>query len=39
MTPKRWRVLLVDDDTATRIGLTELLTDAGYDTRAVATFE
>jgi DNA-binding response OmpR family regulator len=39
MTSKRWRVLLVDDDTATRIGLTELLTDAGYDTRAVATFE
>jgi PleD family two-component response regulator len=33
------RILLVDDDHATRIGLAELLTDAGYETRAVATFE
>ena len=39
MTSKPSRILLVDDDPATRIGLAELLTDAGYETRAVATFE
>ena len=39
MTPKPSRILLVDDDAATRNGLLELLTNAGYDTRAVATFE
>jgi DNA-binding response OmpR family regulator len=39
MTPKPSKVLLVDDDTATRLGLAELLADAGYETRAVATFE
>jgi DNA-binding response OmpR family regulator len=39
MTPKPSRILLVDDVPATRIGLAELLAEAGYDTRAVATFE
>ena len=39
MTPKPSRILLVDDDTATRVGLAELLTNAGYDVRAVPTFE
>jgi len=39
MTSKPSRILLVDDDPATRIGLAELLTDAGYETRALATFE
>jgi DNA-binding response OmpR family regulator len=39
MTSKPSRILLVDDDPATRLGLAELLTDAGYQTRAVATFE
>jgi DNA-binding response OmpR family regulator len=39
VTSKPSRILLVDDDPATRIGLAELLTDAGYETRAVATFE
>ena len=39
MTSKPSRILLVDDDSATRVGLAELLTDAGYETRAVATFE
>src|SRR6476661_7576275 len=33
------RVLIVEDDPATRSGLTELLANAGYETRAVATFE
>ena len=33
------RILIVDDDPATRIGLAELLTEAGYETRAIATFE
>ena len=39
MTSKHSNVLLVDDDTSTRLGLAELLTDAGYNTRAVGTFE
>lgn len=39
MKPKASRVLVVDDDTATRVGLAELLTAAGYDTMAVASFE
>ncbi len=39
MSPKPSRILLVDDDPATRNGLAELLTGAGYNTRAVATFE
>ena len=39
MIPKPSSILLVDDDTATRVGLAELLTDAGYETHAVATFE
>jgi DNA-binding response OmpR family regulator len=33
------KVLVVDDDDATRDGLAELLTAAGYLTRAVGTFE
>jgi DNA-binding response OmpR family regulator len=33
------RVLIVDDDRATRQGLAELLESAGYDTVAVGTFE
>ena len=39
MTPKPSRILLVDDDTATRLGLAELLADAAYEVRALATFE
>jgi len=39
MTSKPSRILLVDDDPATRNGLAELLTGAGYQIRAVATFE
>jgi CheY-like chemotaxis protein len=39
MNPKPSKVLLVDDDTATRVGLAELLAEAGYATVAVATFE
>jgi len=39
MTARPAKILLVDDDTATRAGLLELLTGAGYETRAVATFE
>jgi DNA-binding response OmpR family regulator len=39
MTPKAARILLVDDDTATRVGLAELLANAGYEAHAVATFE
>jgi DNA-binding response OmpR family regulator len=39
MTPKPSRILLVDDDPAARNGLAELLTGAGYQTRAVSTFE
>jgi DNA-binding response OmpR family regulator len=33
------RVLVVDDDAATRVGLAELLTGAGYETCGAATFE
>ncbi len=33
------KVLIVDDDRATRYGLSELLEGAGYDTVAVGTFE
>ena len=33
------KVLIVDDDAATRSGVAELLREAGYDTRAVGTFE
>jgi CheY-like chemotaxis protein len=33
------KVLIVDDDRATRYGLAELLEGAGYDTVAVGTFE
>jgi DNA-binding response OmpR family regulator len=33
------KVLIVDDDTATRQGLAELLTEAGYNANAVGTFE
>jgi len=33
------RVLIVEDDPATRNGLTELVANAGYETRALATFE
>ena len=32
-------LLIVEDDASTRVGLAELLTAAGYETRAVATFE
>ena len=32
------RVLIVDDDYATRTGLAELLDEAGYETRAVGSF-
>lgn len=39
MTARPAKILLVDDDAATRAGLLELLTGAGYDTRAVSTFE
>jgi DNA-binding response OmpR family regulator len=39
MTSKPSRILVVDDDRATRNGLAELLTGAGYQIRAVATFE
>jgi DNA-binding response OmpR family regulator len=39
MEPRPSRVLIVDDDAATRVGLAELLTAAGYEARAVATFE
>ena len=39
MNLKPSRVLIVDDDAATRVGLAELLTAAGYDTRAAASFE
>jgi CheY-like chemotaxis protein len=39
MDPHPSRVLLVDDDTATRLGLEELLSGVGYDVEAVATFE
>ena len=34
----RPRVLVVDDDSATRRGLSELLTDAGYESTAVESF-
>ena len=34
----RPRVLVVDDDSATRRGLSELLTDAGYESMAVESF-
>mgnify|MGYP001164765328 FL=1 len=34
----RPRVLVVDDDSATRRGLAELLTDAGYESTAVESF-
>jgi DNA-binding NtrC family response regulator len=33
------RVLIVDDDGATRRGLVQLLAQAGYDATAVATFD
>jgi DNA-binding response OmpR family regulator len=39
MEPTPPRVLIVDDDAATRVGLAELLTAAGYEARAVGTFE
>jgi DNA-binding response OmpR family regulator len=39
MNPTPSRVLVVDDDDATRVGLSELLSNAGYEVRAVATFE
>src|SRR4029078_4519196 len=39
MTVRPAKILLVDDDAATRPGLLELLIGAGYETRAVATFE
>jgi CheY-like chemotaxis protein len=39
MTPTPSKVLVVDDDDATRVGLAELLNAAGYMTRAVASFE
>lgn len=39
MTPTPSKVLVVDDDDATRLGLAELLDAAGYLTRAGATFE
>ncbi len=39
MTVRPAKILLVDDDAATRAGLLELLIGAGYETRAVATFE
>jgi len=39
MTPRPAKILLVDDDAATRAGLMELLTGAGYDARAASTFE
>jgi len=39
MTARLAKILLVDDDAATRAGLLELLTAAGYDARAAATFE
>jgi CheY-like chemotaxis protein len=31
------RILLVEDDTATRVGLTTLLVESGYEVRAVST--
>jgi DNA-binding response OmpR family regulator len=34
----RKRVLIVDDDSATRSGLSELLNEAGYESTAVGTF-
>jgi len=37
--PVRRRVLIVDDDPATRLGLCELLEHAGYDCVAVDSFE
>jgi DNA-binding NtrC family response regulator len=33
------RLLIVDDDPATRVGLSELLHDAGFDCTGVGTFE
>ena len=39
MTRKRSKVLLVDDDTATRLGLAEFFTEAGYEVQAVGSFE
>lgn len=36
---QQFRVLIVDDDAPTRIGLSELLTVAGYRTYDVGTFE
>lgn len=33
------RILVVEDDAATRLGLRELLCDAGYDTITAATFK
>jgi DNA-binding response OmpR family regulator len=36
---RRNRVLIVDDDSATRSGLSQLLEHAGYDSTAVGTFD
>jgi DNA-binding NtrC family response regulator len=33
------RILVVDDDATTRLGLSELLTGAGYEPTAVGSFE
>src|SRR3954451_15373481 len=39
MTRNRSKVLLVDDDAATRQGLAEFFTESGYEVQAVASFE
>jgi DNA-binding response OmpR family regulator len=39
MTRTRSKVLLVDDDPATRLGLAEFFTEAGFDVQAVGSFE
>ena len=38
-SPGMASILIVDDDRATRVGVAELLEDAGYGVIAVATFE
>ena len=35
---RKMRVLIVDDDCATRTGLAELLDEAGYESRSVGSF-